>query len=241
VLFTKRSLVLALLLATGCSSAPKQEAPPPPPAQRTTITAGKKSTSDDIVVKKEDRSKTEASYLERSAPDHVSIDVKNADLKTVILPIFKNQVGVWIEYNEKLPKRIAGFQVRDLPWRDALGVLCFMTRMHLVPNEGSRFLEIKDAYEDPARTLASWQPDRPHRQGAPTVYGEGGGSSGSSGGMTYSGGGGSSGGGSSGGGSSGGGSSGGGDPDPTGAASSRGADQIDALRRGVSTTNSGGR
>src|SRR5262245_56069264 len=87
VLFEKRNLGLALLLLAGCSSTPKQEAPPPP-APKPTVTAGKKAGSDDIVVKKDDRSKTEATYLQRTGAENISIDVKNADLAKVVLPTF---------------------------------------------------------------------------------------------------------------------------------------------------------
>jgi hypothetical protein len=228
-----KTWIVALALAGGCSSSPAKKGPEQaaPDASSPAQAQAKPKSEDSIVVKKTDRSKTEATYLDRSSSQNVSIDVKNADLKTVVLPIFKAQAGVWIEYNGKLPVKVAQLTLRDLYYGDALSWLCRLTHMHLVRVEGSRSLEIKEGYEDPARVLDGWRPDRPNGPTQPARFGvdpgadqpppEPGSTQASSGAAPA-------------------GSSG---MDNPGADvnNSRGAEQIDTLRRTVSTTNSGGR
>jgi hypothetical protein len=233
-----KTWLVALALAAGCSSSPAKKAPDQaaPDASSPAQAQAKPKSEDSIVVKKGDRSKTEATYLDRSSNQNISIDVKNADLKTVVLPIFKAQAGVWIEYNGKLPVKVAAFNVHDLPYPDALAWLCRLVRMHLVRVEGSRSLEIKEGYEDPARVLEGWRPDRPNGPAQAARYGADPGSDqapppemGTQGTQA-----------SSGAGAAPAGQSG---MDNPGADvnNPRGAEQIDTLRRTVSTTNSGGR
>jgi len=229
-----KTWIVALALAGGCSSPPAKKAPDQAAPDASSQAQAKPSSEDSIVVKKSDRSKTEATYLDRSSSQNVSIDVKNADLKTVILPIFKNQAGVWIEYNGKLPVKVAQLTLHDLNYTDALAWLCRLTHMHLVRVEGSRALEIKEGYEDPARVLDGWRPDRQNGPMQPARFGVDPvadrpaepGTQGSNGGGGQA--------------SSGAGSSG---MDNPGADvnNPRGAEQVDTLRRTVSTTNSGGR
>jgi hypothetical protein len=227
-----KTWIVALALASGCSSSPAKKAPEQTAPDASSQAPAKPVPEDAIVVRKSDRSKTEATYLDRTSSQNVSIDVKNADLKTVILPIFKAQAGVWIEYNGKLPVKVAQLTLHDLHYSDALAWLCRLTHMHLARVEGSRALEIKEGYEDPARVLDGWRPDRPNGPMQPARFGVDPvaerppepGTQGSSGGGQAA-------------------APGSSGMDNPGADvnNPRGAEQVDTLRRTVSTTNSGGR
>src|SRR5262245_4064037 len=98
----RRPLAALLLVAAGCSSAPEktEQTPGPsaPEAAKPAAAAPAPKDSNTITVKKGDKSKTEAAYLTRKSNEHVSIDVKNADLEKVVLPIFRSQVNVWVQY-----------------------------------------------------------------------------------------------------------------------------------------------
>lgn len=61
---------------------------------------------------------------------HVLIALKNADLKTVVLPLFKKQAGVTIKYRGK-PRKVTLRLTEAIPWEEALALVSQFTGTHL--------------------------------------------------------------------------------------------------------------
>lgn len=237
------SLVLAALV--GCSSTNKQQEPQPQPRiedapSKAAPAAQEKPAPKEepiaITIRKGEKHGPEAAYNGNPPPGYVCFDFKNVDLAQVALPLFSKQAGVIIEYPGKTPRRLTlGFNSPE-PWRDALALICRFTSLHVVRSQIAGRLELREGFADPTALLSKFDPNDKTQAGTgegtlsggvpgvgPESTTSGGTSSPSNGAATSSQGGGS----------------------QTFDASDYqqpkqpGADRIDELRRGVTTTNSG--
>lgn len=109
-----------------------------------------------VTIRKGDRKIPEATYSRYDA-GNVSFELKNADLEKMVLPLFSKQSGIAVEYNGPA-RKVPSLRLDNVPWRDALGILCSFTQTHVVKSQVGGRLELKLGYSDPAPFLARWDP-----------------------------------------------------------------------------------
>lgn len=244
----KKTGILVLAVLMGCSSEKKPDQPQPrieetpskTPAAEEKVAAPSKEEPIAITIKKGDKKPAEAAFKGAPPPGHVSFDFTNVDLATVALPLFSTQAGVIVEYHSKNARKVTLRLNQPVPWRDALGLICQWTQTHVIRSQIAGRLELKEGFADPAALLAKFDPN--DKSGSQAGQGKLGDTNVPSSGAT--------GGGASGGGTTS--SSGGGTTSSSGSSGAPGydtsdyqqptqpgADRIDELRRGVTTTNSG--
>lgn len=174
------SLCLALPLlaiSPGCSSSSSE----PEAAPQTTSTKRKRRKRR---AAKPEPKKT--GYLPRG---HVVFDVKRADLKTQVLPLFLDQAGVEIKWGGP-PREVTMRLLKPVHWRDALSLVCRFSDTHLVRDYTGRWV-LRDGWS------GDLDGEIPEEKGGPPASNSGGvaargggrssGSSGSSRGATSSG------------------------------------------------------
>jgi hypothetical protein len=167
-----------------------------------------------ITIKKGDKRIPEAAYLGKPDPGNVSFDFKNADLAKMVIPLFGKQAGVILEYGGP-PKKL-DLRLVNVPWRDALLMICQFTQTHVTEGELAGHLEMKLGFSDSRTILDRYNPKKAPKDesssapGTPAATGPGSAPSTSSDDSIQ-------------------------DPD------AKAKDQIEKLRTGVSTTNSGGK
>ena len=170
-------LVATLLCApllTGCSSTPKGSegapagqseagASPTPAASGPAAPASAPQEDSVVVIRKGEKRSPEAAFLGEPHPGNVSIDLKNASLSDIVLPLFSRQAGIVIEYGGP-PRKVDRLRLNDVPWRDALGILCRFTQTHVLHSQIPGRLELKLGYADPTAFLAKVEPGKPDPQ-----------------------------------------------------------------------------
>ncbi len=125
---TSLCLALGLLaISPGCSSSSSE----PEAAPQTTSSKRK-------------RRKRRAAKPPPKAPrdipaGHVLFDVKRADLKTQVLPIFLSQAGVEIKWGGP-PREVTMRLLKPVHWRDALSLVCRFSDTHLVRDYTGRWV-----------------------------------------------------------------------------------------------------
>lgn len=70
---------------------------------------------------------------------HVLFDVKKADLKTQVLPLFFRQAGVEIKWSGP-PRAVTMRLLKPVHWRDALSLVCRFSDTHLVRDYTGRWV-----------------------------------------------------------------------------------------------------
>ena len=124
------SLCLALPLlaiSPGCSSSSSE----PEAAPQTTSTKRKR--------RKRRAAKPEPKKTGYLPQGHVLFDVKRADLKTQVLPLFLNQAGVEIKWGGP-PREVTMRLLKPVHWRDALSLVCRFSDTHLVRDYTGRWV-----------------------------------------------------------------------------------------------------
>lgn len=158
--------VLALpLVASGCgSSEPKDDgvikpAPAKAADDKPIAKPAEPEQLESITIKKGDKKNPEAAYLDKPDPGNVSIDFKNVDLARVALPLFSKQSGVIVEYGGP-PKNVSSLRLVNAPWRDALDYICRFTQTHCVASQVRGRIELKLGYSDSKPFLDKFDPNR---------------------------------------------------------------------------------
>lgn len=122
-----QALSLALLLClVACESKPKKQDDPTPTT----------------VPEESPRNKAPAKRQGPQTPrGTVVFSVQNADLKSVVLPLFQSQAGITIIWRDEARKVSLSF-IEPVPWRSALDLLCRFYNLEY-RQEGSRVLLFK--------------------------------------------------------------------------------------------------
>lgn len=131
-----------LVLPIGCSSAPT------PSEERKT----EASPRDDAKAPDElpPRAKTSRRHIPAG---HVQFKVRNADLKSEVLPIFYRQAGVRILWKgDSRSVRRLSFP-RPIRWQDAMSLVCQFTKTHLARDYQGRLI-LKDGWSGQGSTQA---------------------------------------------------------------------------------------
>jgi hypothetical protein len=161
---------LAALGASGCSdSPPPNDSPRSDAPRKVAVTDSRAAAADDdqpvaITIKKGEKRNPEAAYIGNPKKGNVSFDFANADLSTIVLPLFSKQAGVTIEYGGT-PRKLEKLRLVDEPWRDALCLICKFTLTHARQSQIQGRIELVNGYDDPGPFLARWDPNRKSDEG----------------------------------------------------------------------------
>jgi hypothetical protein len=175
---TKLFLAVALcplgaVLASGCGDPqPRGDDPSTKGGnpRKVTVSDQKAAPADDpnqpmaITIKKGDKRNPEAAYIGDPKKGNVSFDFANADLATIVLPLFSKQAGVTIDYSGT-PRKLEKLRLVDEPWRDALCLVCKFTLTHCRQSQIQGRIELVNGYDDPGPFLVRWDPNRRSDEG----------------------------------------------------------------------------
>lgn len=120
-------LLSCLVFFLACESKQKKQAAPAP---RTTIE--KTAPVNDAKA---------PSAATKAPRGSVVFSVQNADLKTVVLPLFQSQAGITVIWRDEARKVSLSF-IEPVPWRSALDLLCRFYDLEY-RQEGTRILLFK--------------------------------------------------------------------------------------------------
>lgn len=146
-----RALILSFLCALlllGCSS----EEPAPEPEIAATSAAPEPKAARKKTKRKRMRHRTKQKGKRRkkrpaqAVPEgHIYLNLRNADLKTQVLPLLENQKKVEIVWLGG-PRTVNLPLKRTLPWEEAVDLVCRFSDTHLVRVYTGRY-ELRDGYK----------------------------------------------------------------------------------------------